>query len=255
MGLHLVIFVAAGAMIYLGIYRGVPKLVDRGVPLIYAFFGFLWAPVFLLLPLALALFTRLEGGILSPEALAGRFRLAPITGSQWIWVGAAVLLTVLSEQALEGLGRRLARIPLLAPPAYLPAPFNPLCDLEIPPRRFFGVPLRGNWRLIVVFVPMHLVAMFAEEMMWRGYMLPIQEAIFGPWAWVINGLLWAWIVHALLKWHFVGMLPGMLAAPLVAQVTGSTWASFIAHAVPNSLLWVLLLLGILGIGDDDGDGE
>ncbi len=255
MGLHLLIFAVTGGLIYLGIYWGVPKLVDRGVPSIFAFFGLLWAPVFLLPPLALVLFAHLEGGTLSLEAVAERFRFTQITGFEWIWVWAAVLLTILSEQALEGVGRRLARISLLAPPSHLPAPFNPLCRMEIPPRRFFGLRLRGNWRLLMVFIPLHLAAMVAEEMMWRGYMLPLQEAMFGPWAWVVNGVLWAWLVHALLKWHLVGMLPGMLAAPLVAQVTGSTWASLIAHAVPNSLLWLLLLLGILGIGSDGDDAQ
>ncbi len=254
-GLHLIIFAVTGGLIYLSIYWGVPQLTERRVPSIYAFFGLLWAPILLLPPLALALFVRLEGGTLSPEAVATRFRLTPITDSGWIWVGMAVLVTVISEPAFEGLGRRLARIPLLAPPPHLPAPFNPLCRMEIPPRQFFGMTLKGNWRLLVAFIPMHLVAMFAEEMMWRGYMLPLQETMFGPWAWVINGVLWAWVVHAFLKWHLVGMLPGMLAAPLVAQVTGSTWASLIAHAVPNSLLWLLLLLGVLGVGSSGDDGQ
>jgi membrane protease YdiL (CAAX protease family) len=73
----------------------------------------------------------------------------------------------------------------------------------------------------------------------------LQETMFGRWAWVFNGLLWAWLVHAVLKWHFIGMIPGMLAAPLIAQFTQSIWAAFIVHAVPNALLWLLLLWRIL----------
>ena len=250
MGGHLLIFGATGGILYFGIYWGVPKLLERGVPMIYAFFGLLWAPIFPLLPLSLILFVSLEGVALSLETVQHRFRFEPVIGTEWIWVGVVILLTVLSEQILEGLGRRLARYPLLAPPSYLPAPFNPLRRMELPPRQFLGVRLRGNWRLLLAFVPLHFLAMFAEEMMWRGYMLPLQEAMFGPWAWVINGLLWAWLVHAILKWHFIGMLPGMLATPWVAQMTGSTWASLIAHVVPNALLWLLLLLGVLGMGAD-----
>ena len=87
--------------------------------------------------------------------------------------------------------------------------------------------------------------MFSEELMWRGYLLPLQEAQFGLYAWVINGMMWAWLMHVVLKWHFAAMIPGMLAAPLAAQLVQSTWASFAVHAISNAPLWVLLLLGIL----------
>jgi membrane protease YdiL (CAAX protease family) len=41
------------------------------------------------------------------------------------------------------------------------------------------------------------------------------------------------------------MLPSMLIAPWIAQFTGSTWASFATHSIGNSLLWLLLILGII----------
>ena len=156
-----------------------------------------------------------------------------------------VVATIVSDQLLEPVGKFFARIKSLAPPSYLPAPFNPLKKMTMPPRDFFGMALPGNWKLLFIFPPLHLLAMFSEEMMWRGSILPLQETMFGSWAWLINGLLWAWLVHAVLKWHFIGMLPGMLIAPLVTQIIQSTWAGLIVHAVPNALLWLLLLWGIL----------
>lgn len=255
---HVAIFGVTGLLIYLGVFYGVPRLIGRGVPKIYAFFGFLWGPVVLLLPLAVNLFVELEGGTLSPDSLTARFRLHSIRGSDWLWVGAAVLLTAVSDQALGGVGKYFAKKPFFRPPCYLPAPFNPLQPLQLPPREFFGVTLRGNWKLLAVFIPLHLLAMFSEELMWRGYLLPLQIAVFAEWAWVINGILWAWLVHAVLKWHFIGMLPGMLITPFVAQYTGSTWASFFVHAAPNSLLWLLLVTGVLDLGrtgDDENPGR
>ncbi|WP_369128054.1 CPBP family glutamic-type intramembrane protease [Lysinibacillus sp. CNPSo 3705] len=99
--------------------------------------------------------------------------------------------------------------------------------------------------MITIFIPLHLFAMLSEEIMWRGFFLPIQQEIFGNWAWVVNGLLWAWVIHACLKWHFINMLPSMLIAPWITQFTHSTWASFVTHSVGNSLLWILLVAGII----------
>jgi len=250
---HVIIFGVTGLLIYLGIFYGVPRLMNKGVPSLHAFFGFLWVPVMLLFPLALYLFVSVEGGEITFDSILERFRFNPIQGKDWLWIVAAIFVTFISDQFLEPVGKRFAKKKLLAPPAYLPAPFNPLKKMAIPPGEFFGVVLTGNWKLLFLFIPLHLVAMFAEEFMWRGYLLPLQESILGGWAWAFNGLLWAWAVHAVLKWHLIGMVPGMLMAPLIAQYTQSTWASFIVHAVPNSVLWILLLLGVLGVQSKESD--
>ena len=41
------------------------------------------------------------------------------------------------------------------------------------------------------------------------------------------------------------MIPSMLVAPLIAQYTQSTWASFAVHAIGNAPLWIILLIGII----------
>jgi membrane protease YdiL (CAAX protease family) len=241
---QLILFGIPGFFLYYGIYYGTPALIKRGIPLIYSFWFCLWMPVLILLPLSLILYWW-DGGALSIEAIRERFRLNPIESSDWLWVFGAVILTIILDQALEPIGKFFARYRMFSPPSYLPAPFNPLKKMSFPPEEFFGVPLKGNWGLLAIFVPLHLLAMISEEFMWRGYILPLQEIMFGQWAWLVNGLLWAWIVHAALKWHFVGMIPSMLIAPWIAQYTESTWASFAAHAIGNSPLWFLLLYGIL----------
>ncbi len=243
-GWQIVLFAVPGFLIYLGIFFAVPKLVKHGCSLLYAFWLCLWTPALLLLPVSLWLFRSFEGGSLTWTAISERFRLVPLTAADWAWIGAAVVVTVLTEQLLEPVSKVLAGKRPLAPPDYLPAPFNPLRRFSLPPREFFGVPLRGNWMLLVVFIPVHILAMFSEEMLWRGYLLPIQEAQFGVWAWVVNGLMWAWLMHMVLRWHFVAMVPGMLIAPLAAQFIGSTWASFAVHTISNAPLWIILLMGI-----------
>ncbi len=245
---QIVLFAVPGAVIYYGVHRGVPRALGRGRTLLWTFFGWLWVPVFLLAPLTLALYRFREGGTLSLAAMASRFRFVPLTGRDWFLVAGGVILTLVTEEALSFTSRRLARVSWLKPPDYLPAPFHPHKSLTLPLQSFMGTPLRGNWPLFCVFVPLHALAMFSEELMWRGYLLPLQEAAYGGWAVVINGVLWAWVLHACLKWHLVAMLPGMLVAPFVAWQTGSTWGSLLVHGLSNAVLWGLLLAGILGVG-------
>lgn len=243
--MQLLLFAIPGCLIYYGLYYGTPNLVKRGVPLLYAFWSWLWVPVLLLVPIALFLVIVWEGVPFTMEAMIERFRLQPLTTKDWLIVGGGVVATIVLDQLLEPIGKFFAKVKGFRPPNYLPAPFNPLEKFTLPPKHFFGEELQGNWKLLFLFIPLHILAMFSEEIMWRGFLLPIQISMFGDFAWVINGLLWAWIVHACLKWHFIGMLPSMLIAPFVAQWTGSTWAAFFVHAVPNSLLWFILLAGIL----------
>lgn len=241
---QLFIFGITGLLLYVGVYYGTPFLIRKGVPLIYSFWFCLWFPVMMLFPASILVY-RLEGHAWTIQSILDRLRFHALAPSDWLWVSGAIVLTIVFDQMMEPLGKFFARIPFFAPPSYLPAPFNPLKRMELPPSEFFGVPLYRNWPLIMAFIPLHLFAMLSEEIMWRGLILPVQEELLGGWAWLLNGLLWAWIVHACLKWHFINMLPSMLIAPWIAQFTGSTWASFATHAIGNSLLWVLLIAGIL----------
>jgi membrane protease YdiL (CAAX protease family) len=71
-------------------------------------------------------------------------------------------------------------------------------------------------------VSLHSIALLAEEFMWRGYLLPRQEKIYGNKAWLVNGLLWGYILHFFLLWQFISFLPGMLMTPFIAQKTKNT---------------------------------
>lgn len=124
--LQVLLFAVPGIIIYYGVFYGTPKLVSKGIPLIYSFWLWLWAPVLLLLPLSIGLYIFLEGGTLTIDALSERFRLNPISKGDWIWIVLAVVLTIVFDQILEPIGKILAKYKLLSPPNYLPAPFNPL---------------------------------------------------------------------------------------------------------------------------------
>lgn len=226
-------------------YYVVPRLNAKGIPSIYTFWGSLWIPIFMLIPISLAHYTFVEGGDFTFYAIRERYQLYGVSGINYLWIGLAIVGTLLVEESLQPISRYFAKKRFLAPPDYLPAPFNPLKPFSFPPKTFFGVKLPGNYKLLIVFIPLHLLAMVSEEIMWRGYILPMQIEYFGSFAWVINGLMWAYLVHLCLKWHFVAMLPSMLIVPFIAQTMASTTAAFYVHAIPNMLLWIVLFAGVL----------
>lgn len=102
---QITIFSLTGLLIYVGVFYAVPRLNKAGVPLITAFFGALWLPVVLLLPLSLYFFVILEGGTLTFSTVAERFRLSPIARGDWWWIVAAVVVTAVADQLFEPLGK------------------------------------------------------------------------------------------------------------------------------------------------------
>ncbi len=241
------VFLITGLMIYFGVYFVTPKLIKKGVPKIYAFWFSLWLPIYLLFPIAFVHYRFIERGSLAWVNIQARFMLFGINGIHYLWVFLAIAATVLLEETLQPISRLMAKKRLLAPPDYLPAPFNPLKKFKLPSENFFDVKLQGNYKLLILFIPLHLIAMISEEIMWRGYILPMQIELFGNVAWIVNGLMWAFFVHMCLKWHFIAMLPSMLVVPYVAQTMESTVAAFYVHAIPNMLLWIILWLGVRNV--------
>lgn len=244
----LVLFGVPGVIVYLNIYLAVPFLVERGVPLIICFPLLLLLPV--LLPASFVLYRR-EGHALSWQSLQKRFRLYPIQGRQWLWVLGVFLAAQLSDVVfgfigLDRIGRWLARFPLFAPPTYLPAFMDPRVELVLPLAKLLGADLAGNWWILWYWLGLMFFVNLGEEFLWRGYILPRQELVYGKHAWVINGLLWNFVAHAFLKWQFIGMLPSMLLTPWLAQKLENTWASFLVHFGGNLLVLIFLLPGILG---------
>lgn len=134
---QILLFAIPGITIYYGVFYGTPKLVSKGIPLIYSFWLWLWIPALLLLPLSIGLYSVLEDGVLTIEAINQRFRLNPISRVDWLWIVLAVILTIVFDQLLEPVGKVLAKYKLFSPPSYLPEPFNPLKNSIFPRKSFW----------------------------------------------------------------------------------------------------------------------
>jgi membrane protease YdiL (CAAX protease family) len=245
--LSFILFGVPGAIIYWAMYEGVPLLVQNGLPLVVAF-ALLSLPGVGLLVASLVAY-RLDGYSWNWAEFKERFRFHAIKGKDWLWVIGIFLISTLSDEGLQVIGKRLATMPFFAPPDYLPALFNPLKEVQFPLTEFLGAPIKGNWGILALWIPLNLFSMVGEEFMWRGYILPRQELTHGKWAWAVNGLMWAFLIHACMKWHYIGMLPSMLLTPWLAQKLKNTSASAMVHIGGNAILfWMFLLIGVLGIG-------
>jgi membrane protease YdiL (CAAX protease family) len=73
-----------------------------------------------------------------------------------------------------------------------------------------------------------------EELWWRGYIFPRQEAYFGGRTWLVHGLLWAFF-HMFKWWVLPAMLIFCLIYPFAVQRTRSIWPSAIPHIILNGI--------------------
>lgn len=235
-----------GLIGYVGLYYGVPYLSNLGFPLIFSFPFFLWLPIAPMLPISLLMFVRerRQHNMLFAE----RFRFRKPTPRDWVYMLGGIIAVLFFDFVVGenlSISEWLATVPGFRPPDHFPVLFHPLKEIHLPLATFLDVPLKGNWLLLIMAVSLHVYMLMSEEFLWRGYLLPRHIATHGKFAWLVNGLLWAYLLHAMLKWHFISFLPGMLITPWCAQKTQNTWVSCAVHIIPNSLLWVLLLHGIM----------
>jgi len=97
----------------------------------------------------------------------------------------------------------------------------------------------SNARVFAAWIPLFVTNILGEELCWRGYVLPRQEATWGPAAWLANGIPWC-LFHWSLGWPILVMLlPITLLLPWVVQRRRNTWVGIIIHAVFNAAGFLL----------------
>lgn len=242
------LFGIPGLVLYLGLCYGIPIFQRMGLPVLFLFPFFLWLPIIPLLPISIILFNREK--IEQPNlSLKKRFRLNRITKKDWLWIiGGVLFVLVFDFIIMQPVAKWMASNPLFSAPDHFPILLHPLKEIDFPITSFLGVSLLGNWLFLIITIILHITAMIAEEFMWRGYVLPRQEIKYGKYAWLVNGLLWGYLVHFVMRWNFISFLPSMLITPFIAQKTKNTWVSLMIHGIPNTVLWIIILTGILGLG-------
>ena len=220
-----------------------PWLQKQGIALVWSFSISLYLPLFILGLIALIAY-RCEGNELSWIAFRQRMRLQKTSRKVWLLAITALILALMAEALLEPTAAFLAKIPFFSPPPGLPTHFDPNQPIILPPTEYLGVPLLGNPSLIGLYAFSLFANIMGEELLWRSYLLPRQERVFGKWAWLVNGILWIFLVHFMMRWMWVILVPTGLLTPFIAQYVKNTWAAVIIHGFGNGIFLILMVIGV-----------
>jgi membrane protease YdiL (CAAX protease family) len=276
-----IIFAATSLLFFACLYLLLPLLRLHHISWFTTYNLVLAVPLFMLVGCAFLAY-HLEGRRLRWPDVRDRFRLRKMSLDTWLWTAAltifmfggryaslAAFILVLMALGLDrplGAKRRvnmafgvavflamtwgiwqaqpiLTRIPLHT----LPSSLRDFLA-HFAPAAFMGIPLHGQWWIAFYYI---LVLVFGniagEELWWRGYLLPRQEAASGPVAWLVHGLLWA-AFHLFFQttvWDRIRMMPTCCALALVAQSRKNTWPGIVTHSVANSGFLIQIVQGIV----------
>jgi len=239
-------FIVPAAILYWTHFFFVPGFISStGSPYLV---GYLigWPSTMALFFIAAMVGYRLEGNAFQWKSFALRFRLARMTGKDWLWT---LGLFVLSMALYFGLGftsQWLARIPILAPHPLVPPDFGPGAASARVPGILMGMPLAGKTWVALVFLVGWLLNVFGEEFWFRGYILPRQELSMGAHAWIANGLMFGFN-HIWQPWNLLLIIPAALVAAYVVQRRRNTWVLIVMHGLMNLTLVVGVILNVAGI--------
>ncbi len=238
----LVFFGIPGILMFLGARVLVPYLTKIGWPLIISYSLSLWIPILLILFIILTCFVSNKQRNIN---FISRFRFGKISGKTWLWIIIGFLGVQTLELGLAPTRHFLMNYSFFHVPEFTPELFHPGLQIADGLTTFFGVPLADQWWIVGFWLGWLIVNIGAEELLWRGYALPLQEKVFGKWAWLVNGILWNLLVHMFMPWSFISLIPVSLAVPYLVQKHQNTWIGIIIHGIGNLLVFILIIPGIL----------
>jgi membrane protease YdiL (CAAX protease family) len=160
-----------------------------------------------------------------PGALRRRLRLKAMDRGDVIWAIGGFFIVATASAAILALAR------------YIDTSFRPS------PWFLLHSPGQHAW-ILAAWIPLFISNILGEELCWRGYVLPRQEARFGRAAWLINGILWC-LFHWSFGWSIMVMLlPITLLLPWIVQRRRNTWVGIIIHAVFNAAGFIIAVSGV-----------
>ena len=243
----LLIFGVPGVAIYLGVHLLVPALVSYDVPLVYAWTLAVVGPTILNAGVVLGIYFQREKPTL--EQFVTRFRLQKPSPHLFWQVPLAAVTIALANDLVAWTVPYLRQIPPLAPPGIVPEIFADVYEAvgqgEV--TTFMGETLSPAKIWLVPFWLFFWVtlAVLGEELVWRGYVLPGQEVLYGKFAWLVNGLLWNLPFHLYTAHTLFSDMPLYFVLPLLVQWKKSTWLGIAVHSSLVSLAFILLIPGLL----------
>lgn len=157
-----------------------------------------------------------------------RLRLAPMSGGDRLAALAAFVLIAAASGALVAGLRAVAPAAELQPAFLEMAPLGP-----------------GRWWILALWLPSFAITVLSEEIVWRGVVLPRQEAAFGRRAWLANGAGWL-LFHLAFGWAvLITLLPIVLVLPWAVQRRRCTRLGVAVHAALNAIGFLTVALGLV----------
>lgn len=208
----LVTFGIPAAALYAAAWFGIPWITDTtGLPQVVAWFiagSVVMVPLFVL---AVARGDR------------ERLRLRRLSRADLAWAGVGLLVIAAGTAGVIALFH--GQVP--------EAPFMHMTALA-----------PGQRWILLAWLPFFFFNIVGEELFWRGYVLPRQEAAFGvKWAWLINAVLWG-VFHGAFGLAMIAMLaPILLVVPWIASRTKNTSVGILLHGAINGGGFLAIALG------------
>jgi membrane protease YdiL (CAAX protease family) len=157
-------------------------------------------------------------------SLRKRLRLNPLNRGDVIWAIGGLVAIATATAAILTLARCID-------PSFRPAPW------------FLLQPPGWHSWVFASWIPLFVTNILGEELCWRGYLLPRQEAGFGRIAWLPNGILWC-LFHWSFGWPImVTLLPTTLLLPWIVQRRRNTSVGIIIHGVFNAAGFIVAANG------------
>jgi membrane protease YdiL (CAAX protease family) len=219
---------------FISIYIIIPLFVSENGNNFIPFSTGILLPLFLLLIYVIIIgkFEQSESGW---KGLINRWNLKKMEKSDWLWTVFLITVILLGYFSLaETSDWIIERFPFLTPPKEF--------DLIITENSFFGLPLKGNWWVLVLHIAVLILNIFGEELFFRGILFPKQKIIHKKHTWIVHGLCYH-LFHMFYPWNFLRILPESLAYDFVVQKTNNTWPGIIAHFTFNSLALIGTIYG------------
>lgn len=214
--LSLLYFLAPSLVFVSSVYFVIPALVKNGWSLFLSYNLFYFGLLTLLAGLVLGLYL-LEGNALSWKAFAERVCIKPMRGQDWLWYAGMFLAGLVISAVFFPTRNWLAGIPFFAPPEIVPSFFDPRTVPSIVATEFLGYPLKGQYWLIPFYLVFFFSNIFGEALFNKGYAFPRQEAVFGKWTWIVNGLFTALFYSLFLRWYVFSSIGTCLILAYVFQ--------------------------------------
>lgn len=210
----------------------------------------------------------LASGSNSPIALAQSLIMLLTAGM--VWQFALVLILVYREQRTlkwsvvrdvlwlraprnPKTGRRGGRMWLVVPIVVVAFALEEFLPFEIAPAAgrdlgdFLGSPdgqaiLSGSWLWLGIMLAFFVFnTVLGEELLFRGYLLPRMQGVFGSRDWIANGVLFA-VYHLHVPWVIPITLIDTFILSLPSRRYQSALIGIIAHSAQSVFLFALVLM-------------